>query len=38
LWRFAYRYAMAKLAGSPAECGIEMVRKSFEAERDATYE
>jgi hypothetical protein len=38
LWRFAYRYAEEKLAGSPAECGIEMMRKSYEAERDATYE
>jgi hypothetical protein len=38
LWKAAYNYAKEKLAGSPAECGIEMLRKSYEAERDATYE
>jgi hypothetical protein len=38
LWKFARGYAVEKLAGSPAECGDEMMRKSFEAERDATYE
>ena len=38
LWKFAYRHAMTKLADSPAECGIEMMRISYEAERDATYE
>ena len=36
--KFALNYAKEKLAGSYAECGIEMLRKSYEAVRDATYE
>jgi hypothetical protein len=38
LWKFAYRYAEEKLADHPAACGWQMMRKSFEAERDATRE
>lgn len=38
LWKDAYAHAVKALARSPAECGMEMMRKSYEAERDATYE
>jgi hypothetical protein len=38
LWKYARRYAMTMAAGSYAECGDEMMRKSYEAMRDATYE
>jgi hypothetical protein len=38
LRKFSYDYAEKKLAGSPFECGWEMMRKSYEAMRDATYE
>jgi hypothetical protein len=38
LWKFALNDAKDKLTGSQAECGIEMLRKSYEAMRDATYE
>jgi hypothetical protein len=38
LWKYARAYAMKQAARSYAECGDEMMRKSFEAERDATYE
>jgi hypothetical protein len=37
LWKFAYDYAEKMLTGSPFECGWEMMRKSYEAMRDATY-
>jgi hypothetical protein len=37
LWKSAINHAVKKLAGTPATCGFEMMRKSFEAERDATY-
>jgi hypothetical protein len=38
LWKFAFNHAVKQLAGTPAACGFEMMRKSYEAERDATYE
>jgi hypothetical protein len=38
LWKFAFNYAVEMLAGSYAECRFDMMRKSYEAERDATYE
>jgi hypothetical protein len=38
LWKYARAHAMKMLAGSYAECGDEMMRKSYEAMRDATYE
>jgi len=36
--KFAYRHAVRTLKGHPAECGIEMMRKSYEAARDAAFE
>lgn len=36
--KYAYRYAAEALRGHPAECEPDMMRKSFEAVRDATYE
>jgi hypothetical protein len=38
LWKDARTHAMKMAAGSYAECGDEMMRKSYEAMRDATYE
>jgi hypothetical protein len=38
LWKDARAYAMKMAAGSYAECGDEMMRKSYEDMRDATYE
>ena len=38
LWKDARTHAVKMLAGSYAECGDEMMRKSYEAMRDATYE
>jgi hypothetical protein len=38
LWKDARAYAVKQAAGSYAECGDEMMRKSYEAMRDATYE
>ena len=38
LWKYARAHAMKMLAGSYAECGDEMMRKSYVAMRDATYE
>lgn len=38
LRKYARAHAMKMLAGSYAECGDEMMRKSYEAMRDATYE
>ena len=38
LWKDARTHAMKMAAGSYAECGDEMMRKSYEDMRDATYE